>query len=128
MEDTHTHAHAHAHTPVNFKMSWLPQMLGTPKLFPPSLGPVGNWPVAIYLDSNVAHWLYLLKLPCPSISNHFMGISPSLIPCVLVQATLSVPAPLSPMIGPWHLYWMIKNQLWTKTISVCTSRFPIESN
>ena len=115
MEDTHTHAHAHAHTPVNFKMSWLPQMLGTPKLFPPSPGPVGNWPVASYLDS-------------PSISNHFMGISPSLIPCVLVQATLSVPAPLSPMIGPWHLYWMIKNQLWTKTISVCTSRFPIESN
>lgn len=123
MEDTHTHTNTH-----NFKMSWLPQMLSTPKLFPPSPGPVGNWPVASYLDSNVANWLYLLKLLCPSISNYFMAISPLPIPCVLAQATLSAPAPLSPMIFPWHLYCMIKNQLWTRTISVWTSGFPIESN
>lgn len=57
-----------------FRVSWLPQKLGTPK--PPllSLAQSGKWSVTAYLKSHMAGWLYFLPLQCPTLLPQVMVV------------------------------------------------------
>ena len=57
-----------------FRVSWLPQKLGTPK--PPllSLAQSGKWSVTAYLKSVMAGWLYFLPLQCPTLLPQVMVV------------------------------------------------------
>jgi hypothetical protein len=85
----------------------------------PSQAQSGKWPVAIYPKFHMASWLHFrlllshLSTPGHGHSALFLFESNGPTPC--------------PIIGCWHLYWLIKNQLGKKTFSFWTCRFPIES-
>lgn len=85
----------------------------------------GKWPVATSMESHMVGGFYLLLLLC--------SILLALIMEILCHSSLSPhsynslwPA-LCPAIGLWHLYWVIKNQLGTRTFSIWACRFLIES-